>query len=52
MVPAYGRRSCGDKVYSVAPYPHGQMITLIGAIIFKQVFNTMTINAPNKWQGI
>ena len=52
MVPNYGRAPCGDRVYSVAPYSHGQMITLIGAIIFKQVLNIMTINAPSQWQGI
>ncbi|MCL2930710.1 MAG: hypothetical protein O4861_11005 [Trichodesmium sp. St16_bin4-tuft] len=48
MITDYGRTTSGDRVYSVAPYPHGQMITFIGAIIFKQVLKTMTINAPKQ----
>ena len=52
MTPNYGRAPFGDRVYIVAPYPHGQMITLIGSISFKQVLNTMTINTLNQCQGI
>ncbi|MCL2927604.1 MAG: hypothetical protein O4861_18640 [Trichodesmium sp. St16_bin4-tuft] len=52
MIPDYGRAPSGDRVYSVVPYPHSQMITLIGSITFKQVLNTMTINTPNQWEGI
>ena len=34
----------GKRAYGVAPYPHGQMITLIGAITVEQVITTMTVN--------
>ena len=44
MTPDYGRAPSGARAYGAAPYPHGQMITLIGAISFNGVLNTMTVN--------
>ena len=36
MTSHYGRSEQGKRAYGVAPYPHGQMITLIGAITVKR----------------
>ncbi len=44
MTPHYARSEQGKRAYGVAPYPHGQMITLIGAITVEQVMTTMTVN--------
>ena len=44
MTSHYGRSEQGKRAYGVAPYPHGQMITLIGAITVNKVLTTMTVN--------
>ena len=67
MTSHYGRSEQGKRAYGVAPYPHGQMITLIGAITVNKVLTTMTVNGgtngnvfrsfveqmlvPNLWSG-
>ena len=40
----YARSERGKRAYGVAPYPHGNMLTLIGAISFEKVLTTMTID--------
>lgn len=34
----------GKRAYGVAPYPHGNILTLIGAISFEKVLTTMTFD--------
>jgi len=40
----YARSERGKRAYGVAPYPHGNMLTLIGAIGFEKVLTTMTVD--------
>ncbi|NEP44649.1 MAG: IS630 family transposase [Okeania sp. SIO2H7] len=39
----YARSQRGERALGTAPYPHGNMITLIGAIKFDGVVTTMTV---------
>ena len=41
---SYARSDRGKRAYGVAPYPHGNILTLIGAISFEKVVNTMTVD--------
>ncbi|NER97513.1 MAG: IS630 family transposase [Symploca sp. SIO1B1] len=40
----YARSEQGQRAYGTAPYPHGNIITLLGAIKFDGVVATMTVN--------
>jgi transposase len=40
----YARSQKGKRAYGVSPYPHGNIITLLGAIKFDGVVATMAVN--------
>ena len=46
----YARSEQGKRAYGVAPYPHGNMLTLIGAISCEKVLTTMTIEGGTNGQ--
>lgn len=41
---SYARSERGKRAYGVAPYPHGNILTLILAISLEKLVNTMTVN--------